>query len=104
MSRGQVCNMDGTQRRELHSADILHIFGLALLGPHLYWSDTQRRTLDRIDKNTGMYFTYGGLLLLLTAYDDLCPPQMTCNLGNVRMVVQYNNTLLQISYLVYMWD
>ncbi|XP_039745762.1 low-density lipoprotein receptor-related protein 6 [Pararge aegeria] len=50
----EVCNMDGTDRRELHSSDILHIFGLTLLGQHLYWTDMQRRTLDRINKNTGL--------------------------------------------------
>ncbi|XP_060800869.1 low-density lipoprotein receptor-related protein 6 [Amyelois transitella] len=50
----EVCNMDGTNRKELHSADILHIFGVTLLGEHLYWSDMQRRTLDRINKNTGL--------------------------------------------------
>ncbi|XP_041973077.1 low-density lipoprotein receptor-related protein 6 [Aricia agestis] len=50
----EVCNMDGTERRELHNTDILRIFGLTLLGQHLYWTDTQRRTLDRIDKDTGL--------------------------------------------------
>ncbi|XP_063530568.1 low-density lipoprotein receptor-related protein 6 [Cydia strobilella] len=50
----EVCNMDGTNRNELHNSDILHIFGLTLLDQHLYWSDMQRRTLDRIDKDTGL--------------------------------------------------
>lgn len=45
--------MDGTNRKELHSSDILHIFGLTLLGEHLYWTDMQRRSLDRINKITG---------------------------------------------------
>ena len=45
--------MDGTERKELHSSEILHIFGLTLLGEHLYWTDMQKRTLDRINKNTG---------------------------------------------------
>ncbi|CAG4941600.1 unnamed protein product [Colias eurytheme] len=49
----EVCNMDGTDRRELHNSDILHIFGLTLLGQHLYWTDMQRRTMDRINKDTG---------------------------------------------------
>ncbi|XP_048481077.1 low-density lipoprotein receptor-related protein 6 [Plutella xylostella] len=49
----EVSNMDGTERKELHNSDILHIFGLTLLGDHLYWTDMQRRTLDRINKVTG---------------------------------------------------
>ncbi|XP_068628110.1 low-density lipoprotein receptor-related protein 6 [Battus philenor] len=50
----EVCNMDGTDRRELHNSDILHIFGLTLLGEHLYWTDMQRRILDRINKDNGL--------------------------------------------------
>ncbi|CAH2108805.1 unnamed protein product [Euphydryas editha] len=50
----EVCNMDGSNRRELHSNDILHIFGLTLLGQRLYWTDMQRRTLDMINKDTGL--------------------------------------------------
>nr|XP_049697020.1 low-density lipoprotein receptor-related protein 6 [Helicoverpa armigera] len=50
----EVCNMDGTERKELHSSEILHIFGLTLLGDYLYWTDMQKRTLDRINKNTGL--------------------------------------------------
>ncbi|CAB3228777.1 unnamed protein product [Arctia plantaginis] len=50
----EMSNMDGTERRELHSSEIIHIFGLTLLGEHLYWTDMQKRTLDRINKNTGL--------------------------------------------------
>ncbi|XP_049888265.1 low-density lipoprotein receptor-related protein 6 [Pectinophora gossypiella] len=50
----EVCNLDGSDRRELHNNDILHIFGLTLLGNHIYWTDMQRRTLDRINKDTGL--------------------------------------------------
>ncbi|XP_028025930.1 low-density lipoprotein receptor-related protein 6 [Bombyx mandarina] len=50
----EVCNMDGTERKELHSNDIIHIFGLTLLDDYLYWTDMQKRTLDRINKNTGL--------------------------------------------------
>ncbi|KAI5641104.1 low-density lipoprotein receptor repeat class B domain-containing protein [Phthorimaea operculella] len=50
----EVCNMDGSDRKELHNSDILHIFGLTLLGNHIYWTDMQRRTLDRINKETGL--------------------------------------------------
>ncbi|XP_022127447.2 low-density lipoprotein receptor-related protein 6 [Pieris rapae] len=50
----EVINMDGTDRRELHSSEIPHLFGLTLLGKHLYWTDIQRRTMDRINKDTGL--------------------------------------------------
>ncbi|XP_047545765.1 low-density lipoprotein receptor-related protein 6 [Vanessa atalanta] len=52
----EVCDMDGSNRRELlcSYSDILHIFGLTLLGEHLYWTDMQRRTLDMINKDTGL--------------------------------------------------
>ncbi|KAJ0179555.1 hypothetical protein K1T71_005267 [Dendrolimus kikuchii] len=50
----EVSNMDGTNRKELHNSEILHIFGLTLLGEHLYWTDMQKRTLDRINKDTGL--------------------------------------------------
>ncbi|XP_026326416.1 low-density lipoprotein receptor-related protein 6 [Hyposmocoma kahamanoa] len=49
----ELCNIDGSGRKELHTNDILHIFGLTLLGTHLYWTDMQRRTLDRINKDSG---------------------------------------------------
>ncbi|XP_059051324.1 low-density lipoprotein receptor-related protein 6 [Achroia grisella] len=50
----EVSNMDGSDRREVHSSDILHIFGLTLLGDRLYWTDIQRRTLYRVNKNSGI--------------------------------------------------
>ncbi|GBP07556.1 Low-density lipoprotein receptor-related protein 6 [Eumeta japonica] len=49
----EVSNMDGSERREIHNTDILHIFGLTLLGDYLYWTDMQRRSLERVDKVTG---------------------------------------------------
>ena len=32
--------MNGTDRRELISDSLLHVFGLSLLGDNLYWTDS----------------------------------------------------------------
>uniref|UniRef100_A0A1B6BXD2 EGF-like domain-containing protein n=1 Tax=Clastoptera arizonana TaxID=38151 RepID=A0A1B6BXD2_9HEMI len=49
----EIMNMDGTDRRELISENLPHVFGLTLLGDYLYWTDWQRRSIDRADKLTG---------------------------------------------------
>lgn len=43
---------DGKDRREVISDNLPHLFGLSLLGDYLYWTDWQRRSIDRI-KVTG---------------------------------------------------
>ncbi|KDR08547.1 Low-density lipoprotein receptor-related protein 6 [Zootermopsis nevadensis] len=49
----EVANMaDGKDRREVISDNLPHLFGLSLLGDYLYWTDWQRRSIDRI-KVTG---------------------------------------------------
>jgi low density lipoprotein receptor-related protein 5/6 len=45
--------MNGEDRRELVSENLPHVFGLTQLGEHLYWTDWQRRTIDRVNKHTG---------------------------------------------------
>jgi len=45
--------MNGEDRRELVSENLPHVFGLTQLGDYLYWTDWQRRTIDRVNKNTG---------------------------------------------------
>ncbi|PNF27659.1 hypothetical protein B7P43_G15338 [Cryptotermes secundus] len=51
--RIEVANMvDGKDRREVISDNLPHLFGLSLLGDYLYWTDWQRRSVDRI-KVTG---------------------------------------------------
>lgn len=32
---------------------VQHPYGLTLLGPHIYWTDWQSRSIQRADKNTG---------------------------------------------------
>ncbi|KAG8222032.1 hypothetical protein J437_LFUL003952 [Ladona fulva] len=49
----QVANLDGSDRREVISDNLPHGFGLSLLGDFLYWTDWQRRSIDRVHKLTG---------------------------------------------------
>ncbi|KAG7206637.1 hypothetical protein KM043_000315 [Ampulex compressa] len=49
----EVCNMDGTDRREVITDNLPHLFGLSLLGDYLYWTDWQRRSIERAHKLTG---------------------------------------------------
>lgn len=49
----EVANMDGSDRRVLLNHNLPHVFGLSLLGDYLYWTDWQRRSIDRANKITG---------------------------------------------------
>lgn len=51
--RIEVANMDGSERRVLLNHNLPHVFGLSLLGDYLYWTDWQRRSIDRAHKVTG---------------------------------------------------
>lgn len=53
LDRIEVANMDGTERRIILEATLPHVFGLSLLGDYLYWTDWQRRSIDRAHKLTG---------------------------------------------------
>lgn len=46
--------MNGYERKELVNENLPHVFGLTQLGDYLYWTDWQRRTIDRVNKNTGL--------------------------------------------------
>ncbi len=48
----QVMSYDGT-RRSVFVTDMPHPFSLTILGNHLYWTDWQRRSVERVDKNSG---------------------------------------------------
>ncbi|XP_054717262.1 low-density lipoprotein receptor-related protein 6-like [Uloborus diversus] len=50
----EVSNLDGSDRRELVSDQLPHIFGFTLLGNYIYWTDWQRRSIERVDKVTGV--------------------------------------------------
>ena len=45
--------MDGSDRREVITENLPHLFGFSLLGDYLYWTDWQRRSIDRAHKVTG---------------------------------------------------
>jgi low density lipoprotein receptor-related protein 5/6 len=49
-SYSQMANFDGTDRRAIITDNLPHVFGLTLLGEYLYWTDWQRRTIDRAHK------------------------------------------------------
>ncbi|XP_058789142.1 low-density lipoprotein receptor-related protein 6 [Phymastichus coffea] len=49
----EVCNMDGSDRGEVITENLPHLFGFSLLGDFLYWTDWQRRSIDRAHKLSG---------------------------------------------------
>lgn len=49
----EVINFDGTERREVVTDNLPHVFGITLVGDYLYWTDWQRRSLDSAHKVTG---------------------------------------------------
>lgn len=48
----KVMNIDGTGRRVLVEDKIPHIFGFTLLGDYVYWTDWQRRSIERVHKRS----------------------------------------------------
>lgn len=44
----QVINVDGSNRVVLLEDKLPHIFGFTLLGDYIYWSDWQRRSIERV--------------------------------------------------------
>lgn len=48
----KVMNTDGTNRRVLVEDKLPHIFGFTLLGDYIYWTDWQRRSIERVHKQT----------------------------------------------------
>ncbi|KAI4889841.1 hypothetical protein NFI96_010472 [Prochilodus magdalenae] len=47
-SGGWVINADGSNRVVLLEDKLPHIFGFTLLGDYIYWSDWQRRSIERV--------------------------------------------------------
>lgn len=45
--------MDGSSRREVITKKLDHPFGLSLLDDYLYWTDWQKRSIERAHKLTG---------------------------------------------------
>lgn len=48
----QVMEMDGSGRRVLVDDNLPHIFGFTLLGDYIYWTDWQRRSIERVHKRS----------------------------------------------------
>ncbi|XP_046889655.1 low-density lipoprotein receptor-related protein 5 isoform X1 [Hypomesus transpacificus] len=46
----EVMNVDGSDRRVLLEDKLPHIFGFTLLGDFIYWTDWQRRSIERVHK------------------------------------------------------
>ncbi|XP_042302506.1 low-density lipoprotein receptor-related protein 5 isoform X1 [Sceloporus undulatus] len=46
----EVVNLDGTMRKTLIEDKLPHIFGFTLLGDYIYWTDWQRRSIERVHK------------------------------------------------------
>lgn len=50
----QVISVDGSNRQTLLEDKLPHIFGFTLLGDHIYWTDWQRRSIERVHKTTAV--------------------------------------------------
>ena len=48
----EMADLDGSKRRTLVQ-DLPHIFGFSQLGDYVYWTDWQRRNIERVNKYTG---------------------------------------------------
>ncbi|CAH2276476.1 low-density lipo receptor-related 6 isoform X1 [Pelobates cultripes] len=48
----EVMFTNGTNRRILVEDKLPHIFGFTLLGDYVYWTDWQRRSIERVNKRT----------------------------------------------------
>ncbi|XP_012580569.1 PREDICTED: low-density lipoprotein receptor-related protein 5 [Condylura cristata] len=46
----EVIDIDGSERRTLLEDKLPHIFGFTLLGDFIYWTDWQRRSIERVHK------------------------------------------------------
>ncbi|KAK9885701.1 hypothetical protein WA026_012466, partial [Henosepilachna vigintioctopunctata] len=51
----EFANMDGKDRRILINTEVPHVFGLSLMGDYLYWTDWERRAIDRAHKESGKF-------------------------------------------------
>lgn len=46
--------MDGSNRVTLLEDKLPHIFGFTLLGDYIYWTDWQRRSIERVHKTNAI--------------------------------------------------
>lgn len=50
----EVISVDGSNRNILLEDKLPHIFGFTLLGDYIYWTDWQRRSIERVHKSTAV--------------------------------------------------
>ncbi|MCL4125307.1 UNVERIFIED_CONTAM: hypothetical protein GTU68_062572, partial [Idotea baltica] len=49
----EVAEFDGGNRRLVLGENLPHVFGFSLLGDFLYWTDWQKRSIERVHKHNG---------------------------------------------------
>ena len=49
----EVCNLNGSGRKVLIDKELPHIYGFGLIGKHIYWTDWQRRNLQKVHIDSG---------------------------------------------------
>ncbi|CAH0560791.1 unnamed protein product [Brassicogethes aeneus] len=48
----EYANMDGSERKVLTDDNVPHVFGFSLMGDYIYWTDWQRRSIERAHKES----------------------------------------------------
>lgn len=49
----EMCDVNGKNRKILVKGQLPHVFGFTLLGDFVYWTDWQRRSIERVNKKDG---------------------------------------------------
>ena len=48
----EIMNLDGRDRRVILAHTLTHVFGFAVLGDHLFWTDSQKGAIESVNKKT----------------------------------------------------
>ncbi|KAG7267428.1 hypothetical protein CRUP_021333 [Coryphaenoides rupestris] len=93
-----MMNMDGSGRRELVEDKLPHIFGFTLLGDYIYWTDWQRRSIERVHKHTAERQANGGCshLCLYTPRG----PQCACPIG-LELISDMSTCIVPEAFLLF---
>lgn len=68
----EVTNMDGSERRIILNEFLPHVFGLSVFDNYIFWTDWQRRTVERVNKFTG-----GERITIVDQFPDLMGLKVT---------------------------
>ena len=71
----EMADLDGSKRKTLVQ-DLPHIFGFSQLGDYVYWTDWQRRNIERVNKYTGK-----DRKVIIDQLPDLMGLKVSCGLG-----------------------